>query len=56
MGDGLAVSRTQGGQHVMDPDRSPTVGGQEVPTTDLSQVRQVQVQVHQGEAQLYLNL
>ena len=56
MGDGLTVSRTQGGQHVMDPDIGPTAGGQEVPTTDLSQVRQVQVQVHRDEARLYLNL
>ena len=28
----------------------------EVPTTDFSQVRRVQVQVHRGEAEVYLNL
>ena len=28
----------------------------EVPTTDSSQVRRVQVQVHRGEAEVYLNL
>ena len=49
---------------------SPTAGGgglglgrgglelklHEVPTTDSSQVRRVQVQVHRGEAEVYLNL
>ena len=45
---------------------SPTAGGgglgrlrcnvDSVPTTDFSQVRRVQVQVHRGEAEVYLNL
>ena len=47
---------------------SPTAGGlglgrgglelklHEVPTTDSSQVRRVQVQVHRGVAEVYLNL